>query len=62
MKPVGRKFVSPQCPATAQMALSSVKGSPPLSEVTAFVPYGMRLSFNHFAHFVLQKLLLFYEQ
>jgi hypothetical protein len=62
MKPVGRKFALPHCPATAQNAVCSVEGSPPLNDVTAFVPYGMRISFNHFAHFVLQKVLVFYEQ
>jgi hypothetical protein len=59
MKPVGRKFV---IAAIVQITLSSVRLCPPLSDVAAFVPNGMRLSINHFAHFVLHKVLVFYEQ
>jgi hypothetical protein len=62
MKPVGRKFAFPHCPAIAQVILSPVKLCPPLCDVAAFVPYGMRLSFNNLAYFVLQKVLVFYEQ
>jgi hypothetical protein len=62
MKPAGRKLAFPHPPAIVQTILSSVKLCPPLSDVAAFVPYGMRLSFNNFAHFVIQKVLVFYEQ
>lgn len=60
MKPGGRKCAFPHCPAAVPITLRLVKLCPPLSDVAAFVPNGMRLSFNHIAQ--LQKVLEIYEQ
>jgi hypothetical protein len=62
MKAVGRKFAFPHSPAIVHITLSSVKLCPSLSDVAAFVRYGMRFPFNHFAHIMFHKVLVFYEQ